>query len=251
VGTLLMANLSNDKRVIVLSPHPDDEIIGCWSLLYSLQNKSTDPKPEVWYIFGRGSPQYELRQREAEVAGTTRGWDPIFVNGIAGLSDRLSSLAKGTYDLEFYVPSIADSHPQHKEVNRSFRNSGVRSNLNATVKFYSVDLDQAGKTKSALSAWHSAEKKTWLDESYPSQRSLWDVNASYYLFERISDSDFAVSHEEAVRCGVEDLTVRHNGLAVPKPEYKTPEDLIDSMIANSGATAFSFYHNRKFYEVRE
>lgn len=82
------------------------------------------------------------------------------------------------------LPSISDSHPDHKLVNRSYR--GLVDEAHRA--FYSVDL-QTAKTKVVLPPDIRERKLACLRELYPSQ-DIWEADASYYLFENITHKDY-------------------------------------------------------------
>ena len=160
--------------MIIIAPHPDDELIGCYSSL----NEGVPRVKEVWYVFDHQDP---VRRKEAEESALKFRFDPRFIEGISGLEHNMGYLERTSYEVR--VPSIHDAHPQHKQVNRMTRHL-ARS-------FYSVDLDYADHKRS-LGDLDSIRKRSQLDTLYPSQASLWSNNASYYLFECVTTSDIHV-----------------------------------------------------------
>jgi hypothetical protein len=161
-------------NTLIVAPHIDDELIGCYSVLTKKQ-----PGQKVFVLFlNELTPE---RQEEAAIAGHALGFTPCYNEPPCELF----------FD-QIYVPSIRDWHAAHKEVNRTWRGSATH--------FYSVDMQHG----IYLGAEDSAKKKALLDTFYPSQKQLWETNAKYWLFEDIQERDFNVYEEHKV---AEDVTV--------------------------------------------
>jgi hypothetical protein len=222
--------------MIVVAPHPDDELIGCFSLLHKRE------ATEVWYVFDH-SIDNRSRMREALRCADTFNFKPIFLDGIQDLLEYAEKLTQK----RLVIPSIHDSHPQHRLVNQICRKYACM--------FYSVDLEYA-KGKKVLEPFQALEKKLYLDDIYSGQKSLWGANASYYLFENLSLRDytksstarywFTTKHRGAlsywvtsdVHLSFEDQTsVRYTG-----------DELADALIS-AGATAFSFNVDDEEYRL--
>jgi hypothetical protein len=147
------------QPVLILAPHADDEVIGCWSVLL-------DPEVTVSVVYF-----FELtdeRKAEALVCCASFGFDLEFADF-------------NTYEIpdgyhEVYVPSRKDWHADHKMVNAKYRNKAT--------KFYSVDM-ACGKLVQVPRA-----KQKLLNDIYPSQASLWENNDKYWLFEDIQETDY-------------------------------------------------------------
>ena len=148
-------------KTLILAPHPDDEVIGCYSIV-------TDTKRTIHVAFG----EYETSARGSEAEAAASALNVKLVS--------LQSVAPASYD-EVYVPSLLDDHPDHKRMNLAYRSTATH--------FYSVDM--RGKRRS-LGTEHAERKLALLNGLYPSQRSLWDSDASYYLFESIARTDYMI-----------------------------------------------------------
>jgi hypothetical protein len=155
---------------VVLAPHCDDEVIGCWSLLASSQ------VTDVCYFY----ELTEVRKNEALKVAAKFGFTAHFLNAGEPLPfvDYESSL--------LVLPSIRDTHFQHQTINRLYR-TAAKNRL-----FYSVDLD-AAKTKRVFAPKDRAQKLKALNDFYPSEAALWHNNASYYLFENLEEEDYTTS----------------------------------------------------------
>lgn len=120
------------KRVLVLSPHPDDEAIGCGGTLC----RHADEGDEVRVIFltsgehgghGLGTEQTR-RTREAEAADAARvlgvqsiefwGEPDGSLHASAELVDRLRQTIAGWHPAVVYAPHADEAHPDHRATTR-------------------------------------------------------------------------------------------------------------------------------------
>lgn len=215
--------------MIIIAPHPDDELIGCYSRL----NSDCTSIKEVWYVFDHKDP---VRRIEAEHSADKFKFEPKFLDGLAGLEASLGYLSRCGYNV--IVPSIRDAHPQHKEVNRLTRH--------LATEFYSVDLDYA-VGKRGLGLLESARKATQLDMIYPSQDYLWRHNASYYLFENIAFTDIDVLSEvDYIIDGGVQTTVWSD---VHVCSMVTGPQELCNLLITSGANSFHFQFDGKEYRL--
>lgn len=205
------------KSVIILAPHPDDEVIGCWSLLQARQVK------DVYYFFDCT----DARKSEAQQVADTFGFTPHF-------EEEVPTNVDGT----LVMPSIHDSHPDHKAVNRKYRGRTLNR------LFYSVDLNEGAK----VAVEDSRLKRHCLDNLYASQKALWATDASYYLFERLRLHDYEASYKHtAFLCGTQ-LTVLTDlaYLEAQSPAVLSPDALMDALIS-AGASRVRFEFDYKEY----
>lgn len=169
---------------VILAPHADDELIGCWSLLTSGLIHT------VIYF-------YELdrvRRQEAINCAATYNFLPLFAADF-NVQQWVASYKTDT----FYLPNFHDSHPDHKQINRDYRTL-------PSVRYYSVDLDNAAN-KAVFSPTDQCQKRFALDSLYPSQRELWNVNHSYFLFEAISPTDCLVLNKDVLTLNNKTYTI--------------------------------------------
>lgn len=164
------------KDTVIIAPHVDDEVIGCWSFL------SSGKIDAVIYL----NELTDIRRREAEACARRFDFIPFF-------DDIPMERVVGKTLL---VPAITDSHPDHKAANKRWR-------LHSQVLFYSVDMNNG--TKKLVTDF--AAKKDALDALFPSQSSLWANNAAYYLFEDIQPLDYKVYVKTMVAVHDGSLTV--------------------------------------------
>jgi LmbE family N-acetylglucosaminyl deacetylase len=222
--------------MIIVAPHPDDELIGCFSLL------KKGEVSEVWYVFDH-SIDNRSRMKEALQCADTFKFKPIFLDGIQDLLE----YAEKQVQRILVIPSIHDSHPQHRLVNQICRKYACM--------FYSVDLEYA-KGKEVLAPENATEKKLYLDDIYSGQKSLWESNASYYLFENIVLRDYTKATTARYW-----LITKHRGVLSywvtsdvhmsfddQTGTHYTGDDLADALIS-AGATAFSFNVDDEEYRL--
>jgi hypothetical protein len=120
---------------IVLAPHLDDEVIGCYSVLGSID--------QIYY--------FTTDHREACIAGDPRyaRWSTVEAAGI-----RASDVV--------YIPSSFDWHPMHRKVNR------VGLALPGSKRFYSVEMNTPWLEEEP--DWQG--KKAMLERCYPGEPLL-------------------------------------------------------------------------------
>lgn len=121
--------------VLVLSPHPDDESIGCGGTL----RRHVVEGDDVHVVFltsgeagGHAIPPQEagrVREAEAEAAGRVLGTHPpVFLRepdgalaSTAPLRDRLTCLLQRLRPAVLYVPHAEDAHPDHRAAHQVAR----------------------------------------------------------------------------------------------------------------------------------
>lgn len=148
---------------VILAPHIDDEIIGCWSVM-------NEPLLQVIYFYEVDA----TRRAEAENAGRALGFTPHFVLPPKIVNEMLDKATK------VYVPSRWDHHEHHRQINQAYREKATH--------FYSVDMVNAR----TLPQQEMKAKYSALSTYYRSQQSLWTYDAKYYLFESIHPYDYDV-----------------------------------------------------------
>lgn len=172
-------------KTLIIAPHVDDETIGCWSILNDAKRSVT----VAWL--------YELTPKRRAEALSIHLVDEFVFGPI------LSEEFLKSFD-EVYVPSRRDWHADHKEANALYRKWATH--------FYSVDM-QNGEY---LGDEQSSQKRQALNTWFPSQASLWETNAKYYLFEDIQKQDYDTYAVFALTGGV---------LSVPE-EYRTETEVV-------------------------
>ncbi len=157
-----MKNNKKKSRTIIVAPHPDDEIIGCYS--YLINNRC-----DIIYTSSIDS----YRKKETENLSIHLGkeyiGDQIYNSEIP---DELIQME----NLYLFPDPINEIHPDHRRqghIGEEFIRDGF------DVIFYSTIMNVA---------WVNLQKqfenkKLLLNKCYPSQKSLWKYEHKYFLFE--------------------------------------------------------------------
>jgi hypothetical protein len=149
-------------NIVILAPHVDDELIGCYSILNDGKYRVT----QVIYFYDLD----DIRKEEALAAADFYNFDVSF-DGYDAIIDRTVIL---------YAPNVADAHPHHKAVNQ------YAKALANTKMYYSVDMN---RDFTVLDEYDQKSKLTLLKHLYPSQQKLFDSDAKYHLFEDNTPDD--------------------------------------------------------------
>lgn len=170
---------------IILAPHLDDEIIGCYSLLMS--HKATMDSFRIDRIL------YFSRDAERERELNNRDRDPVFcpyegegADGIRYTLETQTSASKILRGLTVhdcvFIPSQHDFHPLHRKINRL---ASWSLGMRVQRYFYSVEMNVPWLTECS----DPDGKKKLLKEWYPSQKKTLKKNDKYFLFESIKPYD--------------------------------------------------------------
>ena len=135
------------RRILVIAPHPDDEMIGPGgTLLGALDNGST---VRVLYLTsgGRDAETMVRREAEAEAAGKACGYDTHFLH----LTDFAESLTDEAIEsaaaaiAEFnpellFVSFFADDHPEHRRASELLTVSHDRGLLPGRIEIWAYQV---------------------------------------------------------------------------------------------------------------
>lgn len=147
-------------KTLIVAPHADDEILGCFSVMLDKAHDRT-----------------VLLLDEIDRMRLAEAWSSCKTLGAKLVLSPPENIAT-TFEA-VYVPCRQDTHPAHREANMRFRE--------AATHFYSTEM---GEGAEYLGPSRAASKKFHLDKYYPSQRSLWAKNDKLWMFEGIRQRDF-------------------------------------------------------------
>lgn len=152
----------NKSEIIIVAPHPDDELIGCYDVL----------KNQEWSIAVLYSGDTEPARRE-EALKVKEHFPSLkaqmFHNTIPSPFLNLRN--------RFYFPDpIYEVHPDHRrwgQIGESMARQGF------DVIFYVINMMAPYIYRQPA----RDDKKKCLDDLYPSQKDLWKYDNKYFLFE--------------------------------------------------------------------
>jgi hypothetical protein len=144
---------------VIIAPHSDDEIIGCFSIL-----NNPDIRPVIIYT------EEMDKERQVEVRGirehfTIKG--QMFCQSIPPQFMNTNTT--------FYFPGPDEIHPAHR-TQAAIGEALARQGLN--VIFYSTNMNVPFIEEETF----PDKKKEMLDKIYPSQSDLWKYDHKYFLF---------------------------------------------------------------------
>src|SRR4030042_5200610 len=141
-----------ERRVLVLSPHPDDDIIGCGGTICKYHLKGAEIT-SVYMTDGRkGDPRYNeeelvsVRREEAKRASTIVGIESLIFldNKDSELTSNsktikeLSQIIKDRKPEAVFLPFLLDNHPDHIATNNIFVQAMKNYNIDAACYGYEI-----------------------------------------------------------------------------------------------------------------
>jgi len=155
-------------QMLIVAPHADDELIGCFTVLQSTQT-----------VVAFLEELTVIRQLEAARAAAVFNYHQYFCPKDKTPEKFIEGLRSIYNFSRIYVPARSDWHPAHRRTNSMFR--GIATH------FYSVDM---GEGSALLGDQEAEQKRLALEHCYPSQVQLWRRDHKYWLFENIRHTDF-------------------------------------------------------------
>lgn len=146
---------------VIIAPHGDDEIIGCFELL--------DQIPIILYSEKKSSDRYD------EILNLNKYkdiYEQVFLTGFK-IPQRFLSKTSFTY---YFPDPINEIHPLHRRW--GFVGEKMARNKYDVI-FYTTNMN----VPYIHECKHEDEKQALLVDVYPSQSELWQYEHKYFLFE--------------------------------------------------------------------
>ena len=206
---------------IILAPHLDDEIIGCFSVMNEVDKV-------VYYTYD---------YRESQINKFPIEWQDKYVRG-----DAFDLSALGSGDI-VYVPSRFDLHPFHKVVRHK-----ILDNHKVTKMFYSIDMNVPWLEEEQ----EPRRKLDVLKQMFPGE-DLFEKNAKYWLFKSIKEYDeiiwYTVSKSTPTPGFKPHLSTMNIYIQLfhidEKVEGPTPSNIIPTNLLETHRNLTIQYQNRK------
>ena len=173
-------NISEDDKILVVSPHPDDESIGCGGFLLKYSNQCD---VIILNDGGTGNPEmlYEdtVRIRESESINSMHfaGIRNLYCMKLPQRELTYRNVKNKIGDLSCYdyimVPHKYESHEDHKKTNKIIKKLFRKERLKAKILCYEV-WTPLRRVDSYIKIDGVVEKKRKLVSIYESQMRHWD-----------------------------------------------------------------------------
>jgi len=156
------------KKHVIIAPHADDEIIGCYSILNSGEvNTVAFP--------------FQNKLAFNEVAFCQEMFD-FTVNGFTSFEEilNLAKRARMKKGLIFFPDPTYELHPTHRIIG-AMGERLVKVNHFDNVVFYTTNMNAPYVQE--VSKKEVGNKHRTLNDCYPEKASLWKYDHKYFLFE--------------------------------------------------------------------
>jgi LmbE family N-acetylglucosaminyl deacetylase len=153
------------KKIYVVAPHPDDELIGAFSLI---AEKYVD---EVIYM----ATHNDIRMSEINKCCKEFGFIPTICVTTHNLTQVLNRITQEPNSVIFTPDPQYEYQPYHKKI------SGLVDGIcqDWQIYYYTIEMNTPYLSEVIL----PERKRESLDMIYYSQKHLWTTNHKYFLFE--------------------------------------------------------------------
>jgi hypothetical protein len=159
--------MPDEGKTIIVAPHPDDELIGCYEVIKKTAKHSKNPI----VIFG-GETEPDRRKETANLGKFFSLTAVLFQNSMPS-----NLLEKKNI---FYYPDPSyEIHPLHRAY-------GFQGESMARAGFNVIFYNTIMNAPYIHEVEDPKDKKMYLESCYPSQSDLWKYDHKYFLFEGYS-----------------------------------------------------------------
>ena len=182
---LLSLNLPAHPRILVLAPHPDDEVFGCGGLLALLAASGASISVHVVTDggYGKFGQDKAARKSESRAAAALLGYPPPCFWDLPDqglhLDDALIARIKGEIEAQqpdlILCPSIWEVHPDHLTLAHGVIEAARGTPYSPRILFYEVGVPMPG-TALIVDISAVAERKRAAMQCFPSQLAIQDYD---------------------------------------------------------------------------
>jgi hypothetical protein len=164
---------------VIVSPHPDDLLIGTFKVFVRHKNLEVIFVNEL-----TKTDKKEIELLEKENKDVFNSW---FCHGkLDQITNFLNLIRKDiTLTMTIFVPCNYDTHPLHnlsREVVEIWvAQEWIKHKRRVKIIYYSTNMNTPYLQE--LLPLQSVMKKDFLNKYFPSQKSLWEYDHKYFLFE--------------------------------------------------------------------
>ena len=198
----VILKVPNARRVLVIAPHPDDEIISSGGTILKLVDSGADIK--VIYLTSGEEIEKNTREQEAlEVAKRLKTMSEFWhytVHGIKadeGSKRRLISTLEDFEPQAVFIPFLSDDHPDHRSSNRFFYEA-LKDYKKLSPEIWAYQVYSTLMPNVVIDITQEVERKSELINLFNSQmkRRNWShyakgLNAMNSRFLRTSEARYA------------------------------------------------------------
>jgi len=129
-----------NSQALILIPHADDELIGCYSLL---RDHGNDVMGYYFGLTGGNIDCTNVLTRKEEICSVFKYYGKTLIHGHLNYSDDIASIIEERHIHNIFVPNIIDWHTEHLEVNSTLVNVLKRVDSEVSIWLYktSTPLD--------------------------------------------------------------------------------------------------------------
>ncbi len=253
--------ISKNDKMLIFSPHPDDESIGTGGLLALFPSQCTVVVATDGGKANKSINQEEMahtRRKEFEAAMSIAGVDSYkmlsFPDGeLIQHPNCFSGIRFGGYT-KVFLPYKGEQHPDHLSVNRFALDSIRRQGLDGVEVYQYETREPIGEADYYLDISNLIQTKMKMISCYSSQMALFD-HASFA--EAINHYHACLSgksrgHFEAyIRLNLDEEQEKENNMTMSLSKYRRKNDYLQKWLSNkiSGKEIYAFLRERGYYSI--